>query len=104
MKIIVPDSNIIFSSLRAQQSKLLYFLENERDFNFYTPNFLVVEIFKHRDRIRKKSKLTEDEFLEVLNTIIQRLRFYNEDMISTANLIHAWRLVHAILTQKTTSL
>lgn len=96
MKIVVPDSNIIFSSLRSQRSKLLYFFENERELNFYTPNFLVFEIFKHRERIRLKSKLTEEEFLEVLNAIVQKLRFYNEDMISTGNLIHAWRLVHDI--------
>ena len=96
MKLIVIDSNIFFSSLRSRQSKLLDFLETSRDMVFYTPNFLIVEIFKHRERLRKKSKLTEEEFLELMNAIVQRLRFFNEDMISTASLIHAWRLVHDI--------
>ncbi len=96
MKIVVPDSNILFSALRVHDSRLLYHLENRQEIVFYTPNFLVVEIFKHRERIRAKSKLTEEEFLELLNTIVQRLRFFNEEMISTGNLIHAWRLVHDI--------
>ncbi len=93
MKLVVIDSNIVFSSLRSKESKLLTLVESNHDMVFFTPNFLIVEIFKHRERLRKRSKLTEDEFLELLNGIVQKLRFFNESMISTANLIHGWKLV-----------
>lgn len=96
MELIVIDSNIVFSSLRSKDSKLFALLESHPNLTFYAPNFLIIEIFKHRERLRKRSKLTEDEFLELLNCIVQRLRFFNENMISFGNLIHAWHLVKDI--------
>ena len=94
---VVIDSNVFFSSLRTgSKARLFHFFESNTDLTFYAPNFLVVETFKHRERLRAKSKLTESEFLEVLQTIVQHLRFFNEDMISTENLIYAWRLVSDI--------
>jgi len=92
MKIIIPDSNVVFSSLRQKDSKLISLLEEGGDFAFYTPNFLVVELFKHRERLRAKSKLNEDEFLEVLNGIVQKINFFNETFISVGNFIAAYRL------------
>lgn len=96
MKAVVFDSNILFSSLRSKQSALLTQLEARQDIHFYTPNFLVVEIFKHRERLRKKSQLTEDEFLELLSTLISHIRFFNESMISGGCLVEAWRLVKEV--------
>lgn len=96
MKAVVFDSNIFFSSLRSKQSALLTQLEARQDIHFYTPNFLVVEIFKHRERLRKKSQLTEDEFLELLSILISHIRFFNESMISGGCLVEAWRLVKEV--------
>ena len=93
MKAVVFDSNILFSSLRSKNSILLTHLGTREDIHFYTPNFLVVEIFKHRERLRAKSKLTEDEFLELLSLLIGGIRFFNESMISGGCLVEAWRLV-----------
>ena len=89
MKSVVFDSNVLFSSLRSKNSALLSFFERRNDFQFYTPNFLVVEIFKHRERLRAKSRLTEDEFLELLSILMASIRFYNETMISGGNLLEA---------------
>jgi len=96
MNPIVFDSNILFSSLRSNDSTLLSLVEMRKDCVFYTPNFLVVEIFKHRERLCAKSKLTEDEFLELLSILLRSIRFYNESMISGGNLLEAWRLVRDI--------
>ena len=93
MKAVVFDSNILFSSLRSRKSVLLSNLEARKDCHFYTPNFLVVEIFKHRERLRAKSKLTEDEFLELFAILIGSIRFFTESMISGGSLVEAWRLV-----------
>ena len=92
MKIIVPDSNIIFSSLRQPESRFLTLLERGGDFVFYAPNFMVVELFKHRERLRKKSKLSEEEFIELLNQFMRGLKFFNESFISTRNFIFAHQL------------
>ena len=93
---VVFDSNIFFSSLRSKNSALLRQLEKRGEFVFYTPNFLVVEIFKHRERLRAKSKLTEDEFMELLNLLLREIRFFSETMISSNNLYRAWILVRDV--------
>jgi predicted nucleic acid-binding protein len=65
MRKVVVDTNVLFSSLRAKNSGLRRVLERE-DCRFYAPNFLMVEIFKHKERILQKSKATEDEVYEIL--------------------------------------
>ncbi len=82
MKNIIHDSNIIFKAFRGKNSTIRDKLYNP-DINFYAPNFLVVEIFKHKERIVKASKIGEDEVYELLEKILQRINFVNEEFIST---------------------
>jgi predicted nucleic acid-binding protein len=97
MKAVVLDSNIFFSSLRSKKSILLQQLEKRGETTvFYTPNFLVVEIFKHRERLRAKSKLTEDEFVELLHLLFREVRLFSETMISANNLYRAWLFVRDV--------
>ena len=91
MRKIIVDTNILFSSLRAKNSKLRIVLERE-DLHFYTPNFLMVEIFKHKERILQKSKATEDEVYEILYKTLHKITFINEETISLANFIEAYKL------------
>lgn len=91
MKNIVIDTNILFSSLRAKNSKLREILEKE-DCRFFAPNFLMVEIFKHKERIRQKSKITEDEVYEILYKTLYKINFVNEEIISLGNFIAAYKL------------
>jgi predicted nucleic acid-binding protein len=48
---------------------------------FYSCNFLFVEIFKHKDKIKSISKLSEDEILAQLGNIVSRIHFINEEVI-----------------------
>ncbi|MFQ6044304.1 MAG: PIN domain-containing protein [Candidatus Poribacteria bacterium] len=54
MKVIV-DSNIIFSALLSKDntSRMVLFSPN---FEFFSCNFLMVEIFEHKERIVKISQ------------------------------------------------
>jgi predicted nucleic acid-binding protein len=91
MKKVVVDTNILFSSLRAKNSKLRQVLDSE-DCRFFTPNFLMVEIFKHKERILQKSKVTEDEVYEILYKTLHKINFVNEETISLGNFIEAYKL------------
>ena len=57
------------------------------------PIFLVVEIFKHKERILKKSQTTEEEVLVFLEQILSQVRFEHDKVISTLNFMRAYRLV-----------
>lgn len=53
----------------------------ESNTTFYAPNFLITEIYKHKDKILKNSKLTESEFYLLFNGIIESINFIPLDLI-----------------------
>ena len=69
---VVVDTNLIFSALIPKASHIREILF-ESNLLFYSPNFLVVEIYKHKDKLLKSSKLTEPEFYLYFNGIIERI-------------------------------
>ena len=91
MKKVIVDTNILFSSLRAKNSKLRQVLERQ-DCIFFTPNFLMVEIFKHKERILHKSKVSETEVYEILYKMLHKIKFINEESIMLGNFVEAYRL------------
>lgn len=57
-----------------------------------TPNYLIFELFKHRQRIVEKSKASEEDVLSYLNLVIQKVHFFNEEIISLENFFTAYHL------------
>lgn len=85
----------MFSAIHTKSSytrrKLL-----DSPFIFYTPNYLIVELFKHRQRIVEKSKATEEDVLSYLNLVIQKVHFFNEELISIENFFTAYHLCKGV--------
>ena len=80
-KSAVIDTNLIFSALIPQKSKIRdYLFDNE--LTFYTPNYLISEIYKHKEKLIENSKLTEDEFYIYFNGIIEKINFVPKELIS----------------------
>lgn len=101
MRKIVIDHNILFAAIHTKNSytrrKLL-----DSGCQFYTPNFLIVELFKHRPRIVEKAKASEEEVLSYLSQILQKIHLYNEELISTANFFNAFHLCKGVDENDTT--
>lgn len=95
MKIVVVDTNILFSALLSKSSKIRATLDRT-DLQFYTPNFLITEIFRHKEKILKFTNASETEVYEFLNKALQKVHFVNEELISLGNFVHAYRLCHDI--------
>jgi predicted nucleic acid-binding protein len=77
---LVVDTNLIFSALISKSSKIRETLF-ESKFVFYSPNFLITEIFTHKEKLLKSSKLNEEEFYLYLNGIIECITFVPIDFI-----------------------
>ncbi|OFY52159.1 MAG: nucleotide-binding protein [Bacteroidetes bacterium GWF2_41_31] len=77
---VVIDTNLIFSALIPKASKIREILF-ESNMTFYSPNFLITEIYTHKDKLLKSSKLTESEFYLYFNGIIERIKFIPTDYI-----------------------
>jgi predicted nucleic acid-binding protein len=58
--------------------------------------FLVVELFKYKDELVTKSKVSEDEVYELLSLLLHRITFINESAVSLGNIIHAFRLCSGV--------
>lgn len=88
---IVVDVNILISALISGNRKIRRIL-SRKDLRFVSPKFIVVEFFKHAPKIQKATKLSKDEVLELLSTIINHIKFYEEDLISIGSWAEAFRL------------
>ncbi len=81
MKIIV-DTNIIFSALLKTHTTFGQIIFNsEGIFEFYSPHYLRTEIRKHWDRIKKISKLTDQQVEESYDSLLTKINFINEEII-----------------------
>jgi putative PIN family toxin of toxin-antitoxin system len=72
---IVVDTNIIFSLLLSGKGNLHNIIFDD-ELELTAPNFIIIELFKHKEKIRKYSKLTEDEILELMTAITDRISFF----------------------------
>jgi len=77
---VVIDTNLIFSALIPKASKIREVLF-ESDMQFYSPNFLITEIYAHKDKLLKHSKLNDSEFYLLFNGIVERITFVPIDYI-----------------------
>lgn len=87
---VIIDSNIVFSALRGTDSLTLRRILQSGE-QYFAPNFLISEIFMHKERILKKSKISEEKTYEAFIKVFNKITFVNEENISTANFITAFR-------------
>lgn len=66
---VVIDTNLFFSGLRTPHNRVRDTLDRP-DLRFFTPNFLIVEIFKYKEEIVRKSKAEEGEVYELLTLML----------------------------------
>ena len=81
MKIIV-DTNIVFSAILNSNSRIGKILLNSKEhFQFFTCNYLRTEIQRHRNKLLKLTKLTEDQLSELEDLVTQHITFIDERLI-----------------------
>ena len=81
MKIIV-DTNIVFSAILNSSSRIGKILLNSKEhFQFFTCNYLRVEIQRHRNKLLKITKLSEAQLTELEELITQKITFIDERLI-----------------------
>ncbi len=92
---IVIDTNLVFSALISKASQIREILF-ESNLDFYSPNILITEIYKHNEKLLKSSKLTSTEFFMYFNGIIERIQFVPTDFISLESRQKAYDLCYDV--------
>ena len=81
MKIVV-DTNIIFSTLLNSNSTIGDLLFNsDKHFEFYSCNYMRSEIQMHWERLKKISKLSEEQLQVSYSQVLLKLKFISEEII-----------------------
>lgn len=85
MKVVI-DTSVIMSALMSPKGRVADVLMNPlNDFEKYSCYFMQVEIFKHKQKILKYSKLEEADLLEIVYLTLKKLMLVNETQISSEN-------------------
>jgi predicted nucleic acid-binding protein len=88
---IVVDANILFSALLKKENPYIKILINA-NCKFFAPKFVFVELFKHKDKIQKCSSLSEEELLELLEIVLERIEFISLKQIDKSTLQQGYEL------------
>jgi predicted nucleic acid-binding protein len=89
---VVVDTNILFSALLHKEAKLRECILTDPVHRFFAPRFVIVEPFKHKERIADATKLPEDELLECLSELLARMTFVEEGAIPIGTWMEGRRL------------
>jgi len=92
LKKVIVDTNILFSALLGKSKKLRDTILTEKNISFYSCKFLIVELFKYKEKIRGKSSLEEDEILELLYGLLKKINIFDEVSVTEESLQKAFEL------------
>jgi len=91
----VIDTNILFSMLLTKNSSLREdFLQ--QDTEFYAPNYVMVELFEHKENLFEHSNLSAPEVYELLHRILDKINFISEHAVSQKNKLKAYKLCKSV--------
>jgi len=94
---IIVDTNIVFSGIlnsNSQIGKIL--IPSNKHFEFYSCNFLKVEILRHRKRLLKITGLIENELDELEMLVTSNINFINEGIIPRKDFMESLELLKGI--------
>lgn len=77
---IIIDTNILFSALLHGDSRFARAIL-ESGGSFFICESILIELFKHKERISRLSKLDEDDLLRLLYLLLRQVTVFREEMI-----------------------
>jgi predicted nucleic acid-binding protein len=93
---VIVDANIAFKCLHHRRGDLRGRIGPGGQLQFFSPRFLFVELFKHKERLVRMANLPEADLLEALHVLVSRLEFVNEANIPMGTWVEAYRLCKGI--------
>jgi predicted nucleic acid-binding protein len=93
---VVVDANIAFKCLHSGHGDLRERIGPGHHPQFFSPRFLFIELFKHKERLARATSLSETDLLEALYLLTSHLEFVNEANIPLGTWIEAHRICRGI--------
>ena len=89
MDSIIVDTNILFSAILKIDSIISKIIIENNKFTFYTPDFSIDELNKHKDKLIKLAKYEQHEYDEIYNIIFRRVIILNNNIIPNKIIVKA---------------
>ena len=94
---IVVDTNIVFSAILNSNGKIGDLLLNSKNLiNFYSVDYLRLEIRNHYDKLSKISKQSTEKIFDTEYYVTKEIEFISEEQISENNWKLAYNLVQGV--------
>lgn len=96
MKLVV-DTNIVFSALISKGSLMAEIISNPVETHtFFAPELLIEELDRYSVKLKKASRLPQEDFSLLQNKLLQQIELISEALISDASWMYAFSLVKDI--------
>lgn len=92
---VIIDTNIFFSALLSERSRFAEVIQRSSE-PFFICEYVIIELFKHKERIAARSKLPTDDLLSIYYLLLRKVTIYKEDLISPANRRNAQHLCQGV--------
>ncbi|MBV6428517.1 MAG: hypothetical protein KIPDCIKN_03052 [Haliscomenobacter sp.] len=93
---VVVDTNILFSALLKESNRFADALLLAEQVTFFAPKFVIVELFKYKEKISELSKMPDSVVFEALYKLLKPIHFFDESLLSPSNLSRAYALCAGI--------
>lgn len=81
---VVVDTNILFSALLRKGSRFTEVLLTS-DRRFLINELVMVELFKHKERIVQLSRLSDEDVVYLFYELMRELELFKEELVAPAN-------------------
>jgi predicted nucleic acid-binding protein len=88
---VIVDANIAFKCLVTGRGDLRERIGPGGHPQLFTPGFLFVELFKHKERIQRACGLPDEELLAGIRTLMNQMTFVHEGDIALGTWLEAHR-------------
>lgn len=90
---IVVDSNIVFSAILNINSRIgQILLMSNNIYDFYAPKYIRSEIWEHQEKIKRITKLSNEEFIEVYELVLKNITTLNHSIVERKDYKEAFDL------------
>jgi len=89
---VVADASIVISALMNLEGPTFAALKQFPAGRLAAPRFVIVELFKHKERIVQRARQTEDDVLDALGVLAAKINFLDESACKIGDWAETWRL------------
>jgi predicted nucleic acid-binding protein len=93
MKVVIVDTNIIFSALLSNDNAIRKIIVDLQTCRFFTSDYLRVELKNHHTKLKKSSKLTDEDIATSQYQLFKYITFIALDIIPEHYWLKAEQLV-----------